>query len=507
MKHIIIDEAKNKLYILLANMVVLTIFWGGLLRKSFNADTITYMVYTKDDIPVQIRDGRYLVALYDFALAKLGTSSTEHIPLFLLFSLIFFALTATTIQILFRKYLKTDNLFAIAGFYGALGLCFTNVLFAEYLFFPEVTLPYSIGFFVVTMGICFFAKGKRAIAFLFFLIGACTYQMTLIYSAIILAFYYMLQHQFKWSVRALIDEFTAVITSLGAGVVNVLIIKLVEFIFPDYAYRKSVSSGALLGNVPKVFESCREFLKNSFTLLPSVYLPTLITVVFMIGILFAVAKTVGRSGILFYICVMAGALMILFIFPLLGDGDSFSFPPRMSFGFYLIQGLMAVTFMATVPDSDMRILKLSVKKEYCLELASIVIVGYLWAQMLFVSFIIPGRFVSNALDTVYAKMIMNEIEKYEEQTGNVVYYFETIGDGYAPAYYDESWIHYDQINGRVIGQATRTLLEAVEGRVFESRGDFPEDVYTEYFKDKDWDTFDLNEQLVIIGDTAYLCVY
>jgi hypothetical protein len=34
-----------------------------------------------------------------------------------------------------------------------------------------------------------------------------------------------------------------------------------------------------------------------------------------------------------------------------------------------------------------------------------------------------------------------------------------------------------------------------------------EDVYNEHFKDKDWDTFILSEQLVFEGDTLYIAIY
>ena len=40
---------KDKLIVFLESFFVLTALFGGLIRKAFNADTITYMVYAKDD--------------------------------------------------------------------------------------------------------------------------------------------------------------------------------------------------------------------------------------------------------------------------------------------------------------------------------------------------------------------------------------------------------------------------------------------------------------------------
>ena len=58
-----------------------------------------------------------------------------------------------------------------------------------------------------------------------------------------------------------------------------------------------------------------------------------------------------------------------------------------------------------------------------------------------------------------------------------------------------------------MGLTTRSMFEAWWGRHFDDAKGVPSDIYEEYFADKNWDYFDVNEQLVIVDDTAYICVY
>ncbi len=498
-------EKKYILGSLFFNIITMFVFFGGLIRKSFNADTITYMVYTYDDIWVQVGDGRYLVALYDFILYKLMVRATDFIPLCIAVSIILFAATSTIIQLLFREFLKSENIIVTVGYYCALGMAFTNVLFIEYLMFPEVVLPYSVGYLAAAIGVYCFAKDRKIVSFLLFLLGACAYQITVVYSAIVLAFYYMLLNRFHWSKKAFVEEVLAFALPLCAGVINMKFIKLLGLIIPQFAFRKRASTKSLLGKIPEVMESLFSFLKDSFTLLPSIYLPALFTLIFLICAIVVIVKSKSGFGLLYYIIILLGALITLFVIPVLGK--KYNFPPRMSYGLYLIQGMLAVTLMATMSADGISLPILGAEKEACLKVASIVVFGYVWVQLLFCSFIISGRLISNTLDRTYAKMIVNEIEKYEEETGKAVLYFAAQNDTYAPAYYDESRLHYGQINERALGQTTRTLLEAVEGRHFEAPEEDTSAVFDKYFGDRNWDSFDLEEQLVIIDDTAYLCVY
>ena len=44
----------------LVNFAVLILAWGGMLRRSFNCDTLTHMWFTWEDISSMMQHGRYL---------------------------------------------------------------------------------------------------------------------------------------------------------------------------------------------------------------------------------------------------------------------------------------------------------------------------------------------------------------------------------------------------------------------------------------------------------------
>jgi hypothetical protein len=96
--------------------------------------------------------------------------------------------------------------------------------------------------------------------------------------------------------------------------------------------------------------------------------------------------------------------------------------------------------------------------------------------------------------------------KYESETGITVTKLAIIKDAYAPNHYEEVAYSTDQINERILGTATFSLIQIMTDRVFEEI-EIPQQVYNKYFKDKDWDYFDLRQQLVFENDEAYWCVF
>lgn len=131
---------------------------------------------------------------------------------------------------------------------------------------------------------------------------------------------------------------------------------------------------------------------------------------------------------------------------------------------------------------------------------------YLTVQLLFVHFIVTNHFVSNTLDKVYANMVYEEILKYEEETGNHVAKLAVMHDIDCAFYYHDFSFATDQINERALPTVPISLIYAVTGREFEKL-EVPESVSQQYFDNKNWDYIDLDEQLVIEGDTAYWCIF
>ena len=371
--------------------------------------------------------------------------------------------------------------------------------------FTEVTFFYTLGFLIAAVGVKLFVnsgKGK-VIAYCLFVLSACTYQYTVVFAAIVLAFYCALQNDFKWNKKAVTDEILGCALPMSTGIICMISIKIVGQIYPDLASMKPYSDENVRDKLGDVIGSIVMFLKDSYSLLPGRFVPGIVLLVSICVCIYLLINTKGIKEVMFFVAILLGSLVLILVIPMLGAG--FNFPPRMSFCLYLVQGLIYVSIMSLLGGSD-GVLSANAR-EFLLKVTTYLVMGYIWIQMLGCSFITSGRYVSNTLDKNYSQIILKEIEKYEEKTGITVTKLGTCTDAYAPTFYEESKVHYSQINERVIGQATRTLIEAMWGRRFEGADEVPADVYEEYFAGKNWDYFDVNEQLVIIDDTAYLCVY
>ena len=124
-----------------------------------------------------------------------------------------------------------------------------------------------------------------------------------------------------------------------------------------------------------------------------------------------------------------------------------------------------------------------------------------------------NHYISNDRDEACAELVLDEINMYEENTGNTVKYIATCTDESFDRYYDNVYYTYGQINERVSGIVSYSLLiykDKMQRNTDEVRFEkapMKSGIYEKYFKGKNWDNLNLSQQMVIEGDTAYWCVF
>lgn len=483
---------KYKSYIIQVgmNITVLLIFWGGMLRKSFNADTVSHMVSNNADVLWNISDGRYGIALMDAVLLKFGIRITDNLSVTTLLTFFFLAAVMLIIQNMFKEWQPKEKWSQI-GFFCGVNLVFINVLFAEVLMFGECCFYFAIGYLLAALGIKRLAKKKIISSFFLFGFAVCTYQYTMIFAAILIAFLLCLRYQEELSLKAVKGELLGVFFCLGIGGLNYLSIKVMQKMGVINRFNKDVGAGNVEQKIKELVESFIDLNRNSLEILPNLWVPLLFIAGVFSLLIYSCVKENKIKKIIFIVIVFAGSVVLLYGIPVVQA--KFNFPPRMAFCYYLVQGLLVVVAYAVSP--------LKVQK-----LLSFLCVGYVIVQFLFADFVVTNHFVSNTLDEVYTNMAYQEILKYEKETGIEITKISVYKDAYAPDSYEEVNYHVHQINERALGTVTVSLLQKISGRYFE-KIENQEEIYNEYFKDKDWDYFDLSEQLVIIGDTVYWCIF
>lgn len=481
---------KNRLPQYLLNLAVLFIFWGGLLRKSYNYDTVYHMVVDDADVMTRIRGGRYAAALIDYVLLKLGLRTTSNISITILLTLFVLAAAMLILHELFACYMP-DNKWAKAGFYCGINLVFLNVLFAESLMFSEYSIYYAFAYLTAAAGVMYFKKKKYIPMFLMYALAVSFYQNSVVFAAILSAFYIFLDEKMLLSVKAFLREMAAVVICMAFGVLDLLSIRVLER-FNIIPISGKVSG---MGNMKeKLFAAAANFVslnKSAAGLLPPLWLPLLFAGIVVIAIIYSRIKERSLSGILFLLIVCFGSYMLLYIIPL--ASVELYCPPRLTFCFFLVHGLLLVTSFV-------------MSNKALHKLLGIIGCLYLMLHLLFSSFIIADHFVSNALDEVYVNMLYEEINKYESRTGIEVKKLAVIRDIDSPSFYGQVSYVSGQINEKTIDAVPISIIKVVTGKEL-TKIDMPKNIYEQYFKDKNWDYFDLDEQLVIEDDTAYWCIF
>lgn len=485
-----IEKYKDSLIRLAINLSMILIFWGGMLRKSFNADTVSHAASSDADIMWNIADGRYMIALGDAILLKFGIRVTTNLSITMACAFLLFAAAMLAVQKIYMQWQPEDK-WAGFGFFCSLNLVFLNVLFSELLMFSECSVYFAFGYFMAAMGVLCFARKKYFRMFVCLLIAACTYQYTAIFAAILIAFYVCLDNREELTVKAVREELIGIALCIGAGVLNLLSIKLLEKVGVIEAFNKNAGWG---DNSQKISDFCASLLdlyRSSLGILPNLWVPLLFLILVFFIIIYGCIKQGKLRKIPFIFLIFVGCMVMLYGIPFMQE--NFFFPPRMAFCFYLIQGLLVVT--AYVINGG-RVQKLF----------SIVCAGYLMIQLLFSDYVVTNHFVSNTLDEVYVNMMYQEVLEYEEKTGITVTKIALYKDADAPDSYEEVNYHEHQINERILGTATNSLIRQMTGRCFE-KIEGEKEIYEQYFMGKNWDYLNLSEQLVIIDDTAYWCIF
>ncbi len=472
------------------NLLALLIFWGGMLRKSFNSDTVYHMVVADADILTRIREGRYVVALGDAVLLKLGLRTTTSISITILTTFILLALTMLIIQELFAEW-KPQKQLAQVGFWCGTVLVFLNILFAENLMFGESSVYFAIAWLAAVTSVRCYARRRYPATLVMCLVAVCAYQYAAVFAAILIAFYICMDENMHLSSRAVLREAGGIAICMGAGAVNLFSIWLLEWLDIIPSFSKHAGIGDIGEKLFGLKESLVQLYRDGGGILPNLWIPLLFALWVWVLIFLSSLKQRDFSKLPFLLIVYLGSNLLLYVIPVMQE--EFSFPPRMAFCFYLVQGMLLVAACDVC------------RKELCRALAWC---GglYLIIHLLFADFIVTSHFVSNTLDHVYINMMYEEILKYEKKTGIVVRKLAVVDDAYAPDQYEEVAYAEDQINERTLGTVTYSMIQVMTGRRFESV-EIPRDVYDSCFAGRDWDYFDLGEQLVIEGDTAYWCIF
>lgn len=474
----------------LVNFAVLILAWGGMLRRSFNCDTLTHMWFADKTAGWAMAHGRYLVGFQDWVLYQLGLSTTTHTGVTALVEMLLLAFSVCIVQICFEEKIgKPSNIQEQIAWFALTGLLFSNVLFAESFMFAEFTLTFGMAYFLASIGIWAFTKGKYILAFLFFFLSTAEYQAAVIYALIVLSVWIFIENECVIKVKTVFQELLCGCITVGSGVLNILSLSLAAKLGLVQEAGRSIGHIDLWANAKLCMRDFGHILQNSKGLLPKVWLPLIVLCIAVGVTLWSLGKARKWKPVIYYLLLVIALFLMVYILSMMQTQTY----PRFVWTFYAAQAMLLLIAFWCMPGRG--------KEAFCY-LCS----GYLLIHILFCNIIVSNHMTSNTLDKTYAMMVYEKILEYEEETGKRVEKLAVEKDVNCRLTYDNVYYKTDQINERALGMVTNTLVNIVTGREFE-KVPMDETVFKTYFEGKDWEYFDASEQLVIIEDTAYWVIF
>lgn len=493
-----LNKYKGDLKLLLIDLELLFAAFGGFYRDGFGNDTLLQMINPLAGINTWYTNGRYLGYFLSYALYRVGFIATDHYKLCFLFFIFSLAVSTLLVQKTLephvRPYLTTT--LHKAGFCAATGLIYCNVLFTEHFMFTECFLVYPFAYLSAALAVYFIAVRNRKFTGLFWLvIASLFYQVALVQAAMILAAWLVLRDRAEFSVRLVWKEILSAFAVIGIIVLNYMSMKVLAALHITYWAAKDINTGNNLAEktaflVPQFIQ----FLESSLQLLPPLWMPLLYTAVCIAVLTGALIRNRMKKEVVSFILLILLMTGLVFLIPFIQS--TYGFNPRIVFIFYTEQSLL---FVAAFIFSDRR------RRSLLCGISC----AWIMVQIVFGNVIMANHYLSNQLDLTYTQMVYNKVVNYEQETGMTVDKFCAINDINSPSSYDEVEYKRDQINERGLSIEPYCLYLVVSGRKESNvqKVEMDPAVYSTYFKDKNWDYFDIDQQVIIQGDILYWCVF
>ncbi len=493
-------DLSMKKYVLLGiDFLIVFAAFAGFYTFSFGADTLTQFTNPMINIDAALTYGRYMYYFLTRSLYSFGILLTDYYKFswaaFVICTTLFVYLTQLSFYPLMEKEIEENGIIMKLAFIFITTILVVNGLCCEFLMFPEMFVVFGMAFFNAGLSIYFYSK-KKYFFFIFFAIFGCMfYQTSLITMAIMIAAYIYIEGGYKITGKLFLREFISIAALMVIGVVNIISTSVLKNIGIIEDNTRSIDTSGLKNRLIIMAHDYKTLLSSGLGLMPKLYLPLVLTILpFIFAIMYGV-KNRKYVVIVEYIFIQFVLSLLAFALNMMEDTQT-GMTPRLVYNFYTVQVAMILISFKYIWEFDY------VTNALCLFTGI-----YLMAQLLSCNLIAQNRHLSNEIDLMNARIIAEEIENYEAETGNTIKYIATYQDSVYTQTYPNVRYHVGAINEKSLGLVTYSLIRYVSGDDELRKIDPDKAVYNEYFKDKDWDCLVPDEQMVFIGDTLHYAAY
>lgn len=475
--------------------------WGGFYRCTLaNSDTLFGEISKEATLDARLENFRWMGYIGDGISYALHYYPYEHQKLSLALFLIVMALALLYTQMTFIHVLegRLNTVLDRAVYMGITALCYVNVLIAELFYFTESMLIFKMAMLFAMLGCLLYSKKRYVIGTFVLLVAPMFYQMSCVHAALVMCTLAVLEERGEFSKRLVRKEVLYIGAAMASGVLNYMSGPYLLPIITRITQEDNEGAAKHIHDASGIFTAetltrIKELYTSSLHLMMPICLPLLFSLIITIAVVCSIRH--DCKILLTYVIYKVVMLFLALVMQMLSDPRVFT--ARTMWVFYVMQAMNAVLALYFVDSNKIR----RVAYDICM--------GYVLVQTFFIQSIIVNRNVSETLDRMNANRILDAIEAYEGETGERVTTLSFEPDARSRNAYDQVYYSNGAINCRLYSETAYTLVETIaaeRGRSFEQ---VPMDMqlYEEHYAGHDWNDLNLNEQMVICGDTAYVCVY
>ncbi len=508
--------------LLLSDFLLLVFAYGGFYRSVFaNSDTLWGALDPSSTFKARLDCFRWIPAIIEWIINATGFLPAFHFRLSLILFIGALSVTLLLLQIVYMDLFdrichpKIEQQIFKFAVIAAVSLSFVNVLFTEFFYFTETFYVFGLAFLFMGFGFYMLSRKKLLISFILFFCMSMCYQMLCPIATICIGVYVYIEHNGKFSLELIKDELIKALPPMALFVINYVTGPMIQgillkFGIESYQEKTAIADYSLSEYISIISSSVRELVSSNLGLTPGVYVPFIVFLItfIVVTILCIKRKNWGKFGTF----LLVEAILIVLTLAVQIASDPVTFIARTISTLYFAQSMQILIMIFFLSEYNVDFKSYAVIKKTLYMLP----VMYLLFNLFFIQRIIENRILSETLDTMYAERIFDVIEAYENETGITVNKIAPVNDTDSSPFYNQVNFCRGAINRRCYSDYTWTFLQycayhtdiasGISGRSFERVG-VDDDIYKEYFEGINWDSFDEESQIIIRGDTAYICVF
>lgn len=452
-----------------------------------------------------IQNGRYFYTLLVYVVDRTGLNLvTDNI----LWVFLFMAALAISIIALSRRFIQLiDHTSTATEIMCILCVClsFVNVFIAEWFQFTECLLMYTVSV-LCSVGAVLLIPSKNggakaieryAAAFILLNIAYNTYQISINFFVFYVLCFILLENKGALTIAGVKKTLQAALVVVGTFAINLCITKLLAAcgVISDSSRMSGLSIDCLWGNT-KLFLSKQNqsllWLKSD-GMMNAPDLLVLFIVLLTMGIYSFFANLKRKwYDILFALVLLSGGVFALFLSILITE--PLWMPPRTIAPFFCV-----FTYLGCLIAMG--------KNKTIQKIVAVILVIVLCRQACCVQMYSSDVLISNACDKLWVEQVADKIESYEQNQG-----IQITKVGFAPDQ-QMKW-HWNNDSAYCWDVCTRTisvdwarlgLFSYYTGAQY-SLEDTPDEVKA-YFSSRNWDTVNLEEQMIFDNDVCYICIF